>query len=296
MALILHITKQVELEDGTIVTEPIKATFLNQPNEITLKRWALYFELLEDQEDWFKGFHKAQTEDKKRELQELWTSQQWAQSYVIFAQLSLVFIEGASLQDLLDLPLNSEDEAVDSLMNLFILTLSNVYGYTPQPREFFMWKGRKFKAFSSKKIAGQDMPGADMTARDAANALQLEHYWQQEKGSNEYNINVGVLSALSREVVEGKAEIPPVDISGSMVWASERQELFSDITIDIALDVVFFSLHLKALSRSTLLSVLCFRPKETEVLQETPSKNLPSEKRNTKLSGSGGDGLPSLTK
>lgn len=256
-----------ELKDGSIKAETRNAAFLNNPFEITLKRWASYFERLEEMPEWFKDFHNAKDEAGRQKLQKEWTAQQWAESYVIFAKLGLTFVNGASFDDLLEMPLGDNGgDGIDSLLTLFAATIHGVYGYEPQPREYFEWKGRKFKAFVSQKVAGQDMPGADMTVRDAINALQLEHSWQQHTtgGAHHYNINVGVLAALSREIVDGKVEKPPVDGLAYMRWFEERQRLFADITMDIALDVVFFSTHLRALSPNIPLSL-------SSLLQASPA-------------------------
>lgn len=257
MALNFAIDINEELEDGTVNTRTVKATLLREANEITLKRWASYFVELEKQPDWFREFHKARTEKDKLALQENWTSEQWAESYVIFGKLCLLFIEGQTLVELMELPLSGEAEGVQNLFGLFMSVIDTVYGYEPKEREFFEWKGRRFKAFVPVSLAGQKMPGANMSVRDAVNALQLEHAWNQHTGANDYNINVGVLAALSREVVKGKVEVPPVDGPGLLIWQHERQQLFEDITMDIALDVVFFSIHLKALSRHIPLSLSC---------------------------------------
>lgn len=238
--------------------------FLTDPGEITLQRWASYFERLETMPDWFKDFHNAGSIEERQGIQKNWDASQWAESYIIFAKLSLTFVNGAKLDDLLEMPL--EGEGVNSLISLFGATMHNVYGYKPKGRDSFEWKGRKFKVFSSQKIAGQDIPGADMTVRDAINALQLEHSWQQHTsgGANHYNINVGVLAALSREVLGDKVEVPPVDGPAAMKWQADRQTLFADVPMDIALDVVFFSTGLKALSPNILLSLSC-------LLQASPS-------------------------
>lgn len=260
MPLDFAIDISTELDNGTTEVETVKAQVLTHPSEITLKRWGSYFQRLDKMPDWFKAFHNAKDEAERVELQKEWTSEQWAESYVLFAKLSLTFVNNARLDDLLEMPLGSpkEPEGVDSLLSLFLLTVNTVYGYQPQAREYFEHKGRKFKAFVSKSIAGQEMPGSDMSVRDAINALQIEHSWQHhtENRANEYNINVGVLAALSREVLKGgKVEKPPVDGPAYLQWQWERQELFEDIPMDIALDVVFFSTGLKALSPNIPLSL-----------------------------------------
>lgn len=241
------------LEDGTEETRTINAKLLTEPSEITLRRWASYFEEVDRQPDWFKVFHFAQSEEEKQAIQKEWTADQWRESYLIFGKLCLLFVEGATLNELVEMPI----DGADGLFALFLLVANTVYGYKPKERESFEWKGRKFKAFVPVNIAGVAMAGADMSVRDAVNALQLEHAWQQNKGVNDYNINVGVLAALTREVTDGKVEKPPVDGPSMMRWQFERQELFEDIPMDIALDVVFFSTLLNALSLSIPLSVSC---------------------------------------
>jgi len=249
-----------ELEDGTEQIRTVKAVLYNQPNEITLGRWASYFVELDRQPDWFKAFHNAESEEEKTALKSEWDAEKWQQSYIIFGKLCLLFIDGLDLPDLLEMPI----EGKDSLFALFLAVVNNVYGYKPQPREFFEWKGRKFKAFVTKKIAGVEMPGADMNVRDAVTALQLEHAWKQADGINEFNINIGVLSALTREITDGKVERPPVDGPKLLQWQFDRQMLFEDVTMDIALDVVFFSTHLKPLSPRIPLSLSCLLQRVTE--------------------------------
>jgi len=259
MSLNFAIDISTQLEDGTTEMETVNAQILTHPSEITLKRWASYFQRLDKMPDWFKEFHNAKDEAERVELQKEWTSEKWAKSYVLFAKLSLTFVNNARLEDMLEMPLGrAEAESADSLLSLFLLTVNTVYGYKPISRKTFEHRGRKFKAFVSKSIAGQEMPGADMTVRDAINALQIEHSWENhtENRANEYNINVGVLAALSREVLKGgKVEKPPVDGPAYLQWQWERQELFEDIPMDIALDVVFFSTGLKALSPNIPLSL-----------------------------------------
>jgi hypothetical protein len=254
----IDITEQ--FEDGTEEVRTVKASLYDSPQEITLSRWASYFVELEKQPDWFKDFHNAETEEAKKELQKAWDAIQWGESYVIIGKLCLMFIESASLSDLMELPMYGDN----SLFSLFLQVVETVYGYKPKAREYFKWKGRKFKAFTSKVIAGAEMPGADMTVRDAVTALQLEHAWKQQSGVNDFNINIGVLSALTREVTDGKVEKMPVDGPALLQWQFDRQMLFEDITMDIALDVVFFSTHLKALSQRIPLYLSCLLRPATE--------------------------------
>jgi len=260
MPLDFSIDTVIELEDGTRKTETVQASVLQHPSEITLKEWGGYFERLEKQPDWFKQFHNTTTEQEKKELQAEWSAEQWAKSYLILARLCLTYVKGATLNDLLEMPMGSAgSQGVDSLLGLFLLTINNVYGYQPQSRAFFEHKGRKFKAFTPLKVAGQEMPGGDMSVRDAINALQLEHSWQNhtDGGANQFNINVGVVTALCREVIDGKVEKPPVGGSAYLQWSFERQAFFEDLPLDIALDVVFFSVGFRALSRNIPLSVSC---------------------------------------
>lgn len=257
MALNFSINISEEQEDGTEITRTVNASILTEPHEITLKRWASYFESVSKAPGWFRKFHNARTEEEKADLQAEWTAEQWAESYSIFIRLCLLFVEGTGVEELAELPLGGGSEGVNSLFGLFLIVINNVYGYKPQSRGFFTWKGRKFKAFMPKSIAGQEMPGADMTVRDAISALQLEHAWNQYEGEKDYNINRGVLAALVREVKEGKVEVPPVDGPGLAQYQFEKELLFEDVTMDIALDVVFFSLRLKALSILIPLSASC---------------------------------------
>lgn len=261
-----------ELEDGSTEVETVTAEILTHPSEITLRRWASYFERLEKMPEWFKDFHNAKDEKERTELQAEWNPEQWAKSYILFAKLTLTFVNNAKLEDLIEMPLGKGDQAegTDNLLALFLLTVNTVYGYKPKKREFFEHKGRRFKAFVSKEIAGQEMPGADMTVRDAVNAFQLEHSWNNhtDGGANQYNINVGVLAALCREVVKGKVEKPPVDGPAYMQWSWDRQIFFEDVPMDVALDVVFFSTHLRALSPSIPLSLSCLMQASRAGLQE----------------------------
>lgn len=260
------LTKVTETEDGELINERIGFSVLTDPAEIPLKIWGEYFIKLEKQPDWFKAFHNAGTQEKREALQAEWDAEQWAKSYLIFARLSSVFVQGVEFDDLLDLPLNGDG----SLLNIFLLVLENVYGYQPKPREKFTWKGRTFKAFTTQKVGGHDMPGANMSVRDAMQALQLEHSWGQAKESVEYNVNLGVLAALSREVIGGKVEVIPSTGPQLVEWQFDREALFEDITLDIALDVVFFSTRLKALSQNIPLSVLCLLRKAPENSAVTP--------------------------
>ena len=264
MPIDFNININEELEDGTVNTRIVKASVLSEPGEITLKRWASYFEAVSKKPEWFRKFHNATTEEEKNALQAEWTPEQWAESYGIFSRICLLFVDGVGVDELAELPIGDGSEGTNSLFGLLLIIISNVYGYKPQTREFFEWKGRKFKAFIPKNIAGQEMPGADMTVRDAVTAFQLEHAWNQYDGSTEYNINRGVLAALVREIKDGKVVKPPVDGPGLAQYQFEKEKLFDDITMDIALDVVFFSLRLRALSIRIPLSVSCLLHPVTE--------------------------------
>jgi hypothetical protein len=259
MAIEINIDRVIRKPGGGVKIEPGKATILTEPGEISLARWDGFFQILDDCPQWFKDFHNAATEEEKHELKDGWNAAQHAEAYTHFARLVEPFCKDAGLDEILGMPLDqAEGPAVNSLFSVFLHVINAVYGYEPKEREFFTWQGKKFKCFKSPSVSGQQIPGANMTARDAINALQLEHEWRKVEGRNIYDINVGVLACLSREVLpDGSIEIPPAEIVAFAEWFEQRKLFFKGVTMDIALDVVFFSIHLKALSSLTPLSVAC---------------------------------------
>ncbi len=124
-----------------------------------------------------------------------------------------------------------------------------VTSYTPQERSCFEWKGETYYLPETiRQSFGQVLEGGNLTVGEAADALQLEQIFSATNPDGspviqnaKYHNDIALVATLCRRLnPDGTVEVPPLDFIARRKHFDDRLELFSDLPMDIAIDVAFF--------------------------------------------------------
>lgn len=258
----IDIKKSSWVDDAEKITTIRKRFSLpSSPSEITMRQWVDFLLIRDEFPKWMIDAEAANEKDRQKTYDE-WTNENWIEFYINIGHALNVFIPDLDLRSLLSKNLSSEDG--DSFLAIYIMLLKCIIEYRPKERKSFTWKGQKFMIPQSLIDSfGNVTIGAKLTTIEAIEALQLEHVFsgKDEKGEyilkdRKYHTDIALVAALCRKVTGSRIEKMPLDFQKRRAFMDKRIKLFSDLTMDVALDVAFFLINSKRALINTLTSAL----------------------------------------
>lgn len=202
--------------------------------EITLLKWVQYLEL-------------AKAAPQLTDTSEKITVTNWVQ-FVDFAKKVIELFSEKDLSEAISgIPASSN--AQNGIIAMFQGVVSLVTSYTPQERSCFEWKGETYYLPETiRQSFGQVLEGGNLTVGEAADALQLEQIFSATNPDGspviqnaKYHNDIALVATLCRRLnPDGTVEVPPLDFIARRKHFDDRLELFSDLPMDIAIDVAFF--------------------------------------------------------
>jgi len=235
--------------------------------EITLRDFVDYSLVMQDAPEKLKELSKLQDPELQQIEYAKWSQIDLHNYYVFIAKCLSCLCkvqqgkvkQRANLEQILNLKIGSPEavdtESYDSLFALFKLVSGIINSYEPKERQYFEHKGKRF-AVPTKFIDdyGRSRYAPNMTTIEALEALQVEHVFSAKGEDGElvykdryYHTDLGVMAAICRECDKGGTVIDalPLDMHERESFLARRIKFFSDVTMDIALDVDFFLLNSK---------------------------------------------------
>jgi hypothetical protein len=246
----------LRLDNGDTATERI--TVPDSAGEITLLQWCRVQEI--EPPDVLQEDDNIDTLPMPHRVTSWLSIIDYARKVLSVFDVSESIIVNADLSEL-------QSEQADGLLAMFVDLVTSVNGYQPKFRERFKFKGRTFSFPENvQQSFGQLLIGGRMSMGQASDALQLDQALSAtgEDGKplmndQRYHRDLAVVASLSREIIGGDVERPPLDWVDRRKWLDERVELFEDLPMDIALDGCFFLSSLKVRLVATLSSALRLR-------------------------------------
>lgn len=225
--------------------------------EIKHEDWSEFHLRKEDFPDWILGLESSKDEDEAQELLEVWTPEQWMEYYLCIADILSVFAK-VDLRAMLGSYAKSGKKDLSplrSIMAIYVHLNRMILSYEPKKISSFHHKGKEF--IIPKDLidtVGRIWTGAEMDSMTAIEALQVEHVMNsKDKEGNfilkdrKYRTDTALLAALSRMLIKGEGdwglgriEEMPLDMMTRRKWLDRRIKLFSDISMDVGLDIAFF--------------------------------------------------------
>lgn len=184
-----------------------------------------------------------------------WSPLQWSEYYVFMAEVVSQLCD-KSLNDIIHLKKGSliEPEEGANICALYKHTMNNLVNYKAVEMQEFEFKGMTFRVPQKLMLNyGQQMYAPNISTIEAVEALQLQHVYESAKDEMEdyrYHTDIGIMAAICRRVDDGVVEQMPLDMNARREFMNQRINLFSNITMDLALNVRFFL---------TSLNVNCMR-------------------------------------
>ena len=255
--------------------------------EITLLQWCRYHELREQHKELLATFEQTEANPSEAD---------WFRFFAFAAKAVAIFSDNEAEAEEVLQSASASTSASNSLLAMYAGCVAPLLAYQPKQREYFVHgKYRYLVPEDVKQSFGAVLVGGKMSVAQAVDALQIEHALTavDDQGKplmpdQRYHKDIYITAALCRRIErDGSIEIPPIDFVERREWLDDRVEQFKDISMDKALDVVFFLKDLRKQSKATLLSALRSRTLLVRQLQEKLY-------RQTNRSGKHGDGTASM--
>lgn len=283
---IFEITYQKEsLLQGTVKRERIakQIALPTSVEEITLLQWCRYHELREGYKDLLQVFEGGEQNPAVAD---------WFRFFEFCAKAVAIFANDEADAEEVLLSASADAASADSLVSMYVGCAAPLLSYEPKERTHFQHGRYTYMIPETvKQSFGSVLVGGKMSVAQAVDALQIEHALSGVDSEGKalmpdqrYHKDIYITAALCRRVDrDGSLEIPPIDFVERREWLDGRVEEFKNLSMDKALDVVFFLKDLKRQSKHTLLSALRSRISLVRQVQEKLY-------RQTNQSGKSGDG------
>lgn len=202
--------------------------------EIPLLKWVKYLQLAKE---------SPQITDTSEQV----TVTNWIQ-FVAFAKQVIELFSGQDLSEAIA-GIPASQNAQNGIIAMFQGVISLVTSYKPAERNSFQWKGHTYILPETiRQSFGQVLEGGNMTVGEAADALQLEHIFSSQNPDGtpviedaKYHNDIALVATLCRRLnPDGTIETPPLEFIARRRYFDERLELFSELPMDVAIDVAFF--------------------------------------------------------
>lgn len=181
-------------------------------------------------------------------------------AYYRFCLEFLSILSDKDMETLAHLKISGENGF--ELLNVINTIFSNIQEYEPRERKEFKFKGQRYLVpHTAVTVFGKKL-GAETTVIQNILAFELERVYEQKDADKNpiykdgrYHSIIGVMACLCYEVLEdGKLDFMPINDLERDHYMARKIKTFSDVTMDIALDVDFFLLT----SNPTLGNILNF--------------------------------------
>lgn len=254
--------------------------------EITLLQWCRYHELREEYKELLQVFEAAEQAP---------TDAEWFKFFEFCAKAVAIFADGEADAEEVLLSASADASSGDSLVSMYVGCVAPLLSYEPKERTHFQHGRYNYMVPETvKQSFGSVLVGGKMSVAQAVDALQIEHALSGVDSEGKalmpdqrYHKDIYITAALCRRIErDGSAETPPIDFVERREWLDGRVDEFKNLSMDKALDVVFFLKDLKSQSKSTLLSALRSRISLVRQVHEKLYKP-------TNQSGRSGDGTAS---
>lgn len=287
---VFELTYQKEsLLQGTVKRERItkQIALPASVEEITLLQWCRYHELREQYKDLLLVFEATEQAPAVAD---------WFKFFEFCAKAVAMFANGEAEAEEILLSASADAASADSLVSMYVGCVAPLLSYEPKERTHFQHGRYNYMIPETvKQSFGSVLVGGKMSVAQAVDALQIEHALSGVDSEGKplmpdqrYHKDIYITAALCRRVErDGSAEMPPIDFVERREWLDSRVDEFKNLSMDKALDVVFFLKDLKRQSKHTLLSALRSRVSLVHLLQEKLY-------RQTNQSGKSGDGTASM--
>lgn len=227
--------------------------------EITLLQWCRYHELREQHSEALAAIEQAEAAPSEAD---------WFRFFAFAAKAVAIFSDNEAEAEEVLLAASADAKAGNSLIAMYAGCVAPLLAYQPKHREYFVHDRYRYLVPEDvKQSFGAVLVGGKMTVAQAVDALQIEHALSalDDKGKplmpdQRYHKDIYITAALCRRIErDGSTEIPPIDFVERREWLDDRVEQFKNLSMDKALDVVFFLKDLRRRSKHTLLSALHLR-------------------------------------